>query len=77
MEQLIPLFSTLGHPPLSLKTRVDILLVGLSKDHPKAHIHEIRWILCRFHVKSGGFHVDFIKSSRFQVKSGGFHADFR
>ena len=37
--------------------------IGLSKerpilgDHPKAHIHEIQWISCGFHVKSGRFHV--------------------
>ena len=58
------------------------LIFGLSKerpilgDHPKAHIHEIRLISCGFHVKSGGFHADFMKSGGFQVKSGRFHVDF-
>ena len=37
-------------------------MIGLSKerpvlgDHPKAHIHEIQWISCGFHVKSSRFH---------------------
>ena len=46
-------------------------------DHPKAHIHEIRQISCGFHVKSGRFHADFMKSGRFQVRSTRFRADFR
>ena len=27
-------------------------------------------------MKSGGFHMDFMKSAGFQVKSGRFHTDF-
>ena len=27
-------------------------------------------------MKSGGFHMDFMKSGGFQVKSGGFRMDF-
>ena len=47
------------------QSQIYFIIFGLSKerpilgDHPKAHIHEIRWISCRFQVKSGGFCADF------------------
>ena len=56
-------------------------LFGLSKerpilgDHPKAHIHEIRpisgeirRISCRFHLKSAGFHADFVRISPAEIR---------
>ena len=58
------------------------LLFGLSKerpilgDHPKAHIHEIRWISYGFHeIWQISGEIWWI-SCRFQVKPAGFHADF-
>ena len=53
-------------------------LIGLSKerpilgDHPKAHIHEIRWILRNLADFTWNL-VDFMKSGRFHMKSSGFH----
>ena len=55
----------------SFTLHVTAQLVGLSKERPILGHHAKANILKSggFHVKSAGFHADFMKSARFHVKS--------